>query len=378
MTVVLTPNVARRLLLRATGLERPSHPEGVAGAGAVLESLGCIQLDPIDRVGTNADLVVHARVDGAQRGDWARTMPVHAFEHFAKERCLLPASAFPQYRDQAVQTPWWRLGERVKRLSPSVVDAVLDEIRQRGRLTAAQLSDHGRVVPLDWSGWSGTARAGTMALEVLWTRCQIVVAGRTAAGHRIYDLPERALPDVFGAVGADFAGWALAHRVRAAGLLRTASGPWWSMLASVRTSGLVEAEERAGRIVRVGLPGTRRTWLTTPELLDGANRSLDNDDAMRVIAPLDPLIWDRELVRRAFGFSYVWEVYIPKSRRRWGYYVCPLLHRGQLVGRIEARRDDDGGVRVENLWWEDGATQDPSALEAALSRLAAFQPRREP
>jgi uncharacterized protein len=376
MTVVLSPSVARRLLLRATGLERPRFPEGVAGARAVLASLGCIQLDPIDRVGTNADLVVHARVDGAQRGDWARTMPGGAFEHFAKERCLLPASAFPHYRDQAVETPWWRLGERVKRLDPVVLDAVLEEIRARGRLTAAQLSDHGRVVPLDWSGWTGTARAGTMALEVLWTRCQIVVAGRTPSGHRIYDLPERALPDVFDSVGGDFAGWGLAHRVSAAGLLRTASGPWWSMLAGVRKSGLVEAEEAAGRLVRVGLPGTRRTWLTTPELLKDAEVELNNDDRMRVIAPLDPLIWDRDLVRAVFDFSYVWEVYVPKAKRRWGYYVCPLLHRGRLVGRLEARRDDQGGVQVENLWWEDGAPQDRRALDAALARLTDSQSRR--
>jgi uncharacterized protein YcaQ len=375
--VRVEPETVRRLLLRATDLERPDHPRGVAGARSVLERLGCIQLDPIDRVGTNADLVVHARVDGARRGDWAATMPGAAFEHFAKERCLLPAAAFPQYRDQAVQTPWWRLTGRLKRLPAGVLEAVRDEVAARGPVTAADLSDHGRVDPLDWSGWTGTGKAGTMALEVLWTRCEVVVAGRNAHGHRIYDLPERALPDHHAAPADDFGAWGLRHRVAAAGLLRTATGPWWSMLQDVRASGRVEALEASGALVRVELPDSRRTWLTTPGLLAAAEAPLDPDDRLRILGPLDPLLWDRDLVRAVFGFDYVWEVYTPAAKRRWGYYVCPLLHRGELVGRIAARRAG-AEIRVEQVWWEGRVRPRTAALAAALRRLTRMQPRRGP
>ena len=91
---------------------------------------------------------------------------------------------------------------------------------------------------------------------------------------------------------------------------------------------------------------------------------------MRVLGPLEPLLWDRRLVKQVFGFDYVWEVYKPAEKRRWGWYVCPLLHRGRLVGRIEAKVEG-GALRVINLWPEDGVTLDRDALDAALVRHAA-------
>jgi hypothetical protein len=90
---------------------------------------------------------------------------------------------------------------------------------------------------------------------------------------------------------------------------------------------------------------------------------------MRILGPLDPLLWDRGLVRLAFGFEYVWEVYKPASQRRWGWYVCPLLHRGQLVGRLEARVEEDV-LRVDKLWREKGVKLDDAALDEALARHA--------
>ena len=91
---------------------------------------------------------------------------------------------------------------------------------------------------------------------------------------------------------------------------------------------------------------------------------------MRILGPLDPMLWDRELVRCAFGFEYVWEVYKPEAQRRWGWYVCPLLHRGQLVGRLEGRVEGDV-LTVSKLWREEGRTLDDAALDEALARHAA-------
>src|SRR5690606_1680953 len=97
----------------------------------------------------------------------------------------------------------------------------------------------------------------------------------------------------------------------------------------------------------------------------------DDDGRMRVLGPLDALLWDRALVRHAFEFEYIWEVYKPAARRRWGYYVCPLLHDGQLVGRFEGQRDERGQLRVEQLWRERPFDED--AWRAAFERLAAAQ-----
>ncbi len=372
--ITLTPDQALRLLLRSTGLTAPSWPSGRAGALSVLRDLSCIQLDPIDRVGTSPDLVLHARVDGLRRGAWADLQPLDAFEHFAKERCLLPASAFPYYRDQAAVTPWWRLGERLKRIDAGLLSAVLAEITARGPLAAADLTDRGQVDPIDWSGWKSTAKAASMAVEVLWTRCQVVTTGRDTAGRRIYDIPDRALPAVARrSPDQPFLRWALLSRVAAAGLLRMADGPQWSMLSGARGSTLVADLIAAGELVRVRVTGSRREYLARPSSLVDLDREPASDGRMRILAPLDPLIWDRPLIQHITGFVYLWEVYKPAEQRRWGYYVCPLLHRGRLVGRIEARRGE-GGVVVESLWKEKGWSRGmTAALDQAVSRLSVFQ-----
>ncbi len=72
------------------------------------------------------------------------------------------------------------------------------------------------------------------------------------------------------------------------------------------------------------------------------------------LAPLDPLVWDRDLLRQLWDFDYVWEVYVPAKKRRWGYYVLPMLYGDRLVGRIEPRLDRaTGTLRILGIWWED-------------------------
>jgi len=371
--ITLSPAQAFRLLLRATGLAAPSWPSGRAGALSVLRTLTCIQIDPIDRIGTNPDLVLHARVDGIRRGDWASLQSGDAFEHFAKERCLLPAAAFPYYRDRAAETPWWRLSERLKRIDPGLLSSVLDEVTARGPLAAGDLSDRGQVTPIDWHGWKSTAKAASMAIEVLWTRCQVVTTGR-AAGRRVYDIPARALPSVAAAVAPrSFLRWGVLSRVKVAGLLRVAGGPQWSMLSGARGTALLPALLKEGALVEVQVSGSRRRYLALPDTLTDLDREPPTDKRMRILGPLDPLLWDRPLVEHTTGFEYLWEVYKPAGKRRWGYYVCPLLYRGRLAGRLEGRRRD-GRIVVEKLWRERGWNKAASAaLDDTIARLGDLQ-----
>jgi uncharacterized protein len=103
--MLLSRDEARRRLLSWLGLCHPLG-EGAEGARTMLGGLRCIQLDPLDTIGTNADLVARARVDGLARGEiYESLLPGHAFEHFAKERCLVPAERFPAYRARALQAP---------------------------------------------------------------------------------------------------------------------------------------------------------------------------------------------------------------------------------------------------------------------------------
>jgi uncharacterized protein len=343
---ILAKSEARKLLVAHLALNRP-----LRSVREVLTRLRCIQLDPLDVIGTNADLVVMARVDGAKHGDvWKKLFPRHAFEHFFKERCILPASSFAQYREQGhrAQTRWWRHEEREERIPPALVQAVFDEIRERGPVTARELTDHGSVTPIDWAGWMGTAKTTTMALEILWTRCDIVVAGRTANGSKLYDIPERS----FGAATVNrqpatpFASWSLRERVIASGLY-------------------APGKKEADGFEVVQIEGSSRRYLTTPEFL--AQKRIRFDDRVRILGPLDPLLWDRNLVRHVFDFEYVWEVYKPAKQRIWGWYVCPLLHRDRLIGRIDAHVDR-GTLKVRKLWLESDF--DVALIQRAVDRHA--------
>jgi uncharacterized protein len=378
--VVLEPAEARAWLIGHHALRGGELPAGAAGVPPLLERLRCIQLDPLDPMGTNADLVALARVDGIARGDVYRGVyPGHAFEHFAKERCLLPAGAFPWYRaHMAVEAPWWSHRERLRRLPAGVVDAVLDEVRERGPVAADDLVDHGTVERLDWSGWKGTPRATKMALEVLWTRCDVVVCGRAERG-KIYDVPERALP-----AGARldphrgradpaareraFHRWAVLERVEAAGLLARAGGSIWSMLEPARQDGTVDALVAEGALEEVSVAGSPRTYLAPRGFRLRAFPPPDG--RVRILGPLDALLWDRALVRAAFGFDYVWEVYRPATLRRFGWYVCPLLQGDALVGRLDGAVER-GALRIRAIWAEERAELDTAALRTALERHAA-------
>ena len=367
-TQIIRTEDARAYLLTQLGLRRMTRRKGLNGVRGVLESLRCIQLDPLDPMGTNADLVALARVDDIERGDVYRaSLRGHGFEHFAKERCLLPASAFPFYRDQAAQTPWWRLSERTKQVPEEVLDAIVTEIEQRGPSTTSDLTHRGRVTPIDWSGWKGTSSMTTMALEVLWTRCRVVVHERTSGGKR-FDIPARALPTVAHRTTTEpFGRWALRERVEAAGLLARATGPCWSMLRPVFESTLPDELVEEGILEQVQIAGSRRVYLAPAGFLERPRRR--DDGRLRILGPLDPLLWDRKLVAHVFGFEYIWEVYKPAALRRWGWYVCPLLHRGHLVGRLEGRLRD-GGLVIERLWPEPDRSVDLDALDEALERHA--------
>ncbi len=359
---------ARRYLVSHLGLARFASERGDAALRGMLTRLRCVQLDPLDPIGQNADLVAIARVRDVRRAAIHRAVyPGHAFEHFAKERCLLPASAFPSYRDRAVETPWWRHSDRMKKLDAGLVRDVLAEVTERGPVPLRALEPRGKVAPMNWSGWMGTSSAAKLALEVLWTRCEVVVAGREGR-DKLYDVPARALPAVHAAAApADFASWALVERVEAAGFLSRMSGPWWSMLSDARIDGTPDRLVAEGTLEAVTIEGVKRPYLAPRGFRD---RPVEKPDAtMRILGPLDPMLWDRALVRDVFGFDYVWEVYKPKEERRWGWYVCPLLHRGKLIGRIEARIDA-GVLTVDRLWREEGVAFDEDAFDAALQRHA--------
>ncbi|MFM2105868.1 MAG: hypothetical protein RL338_900 [Chloroflexota bacterium] len=384
-------DAARRFLVRRHLLAPPrSLPAGPASVLAVVERLGSLQFDPLEVAGRNHDLVLLARIAGYRR-EWTDALLYderRLFETYNKQLSILPTAELPFYR-----LFWDRERHRHGRGSfaehAEAVDALLERIRTGGPVTSDDVESGDAI---DW--YWGPTRRGRALLEALAESGLIAIARRDG-NRRSYDLTERLFPAELLAVRPDERDQLrhkLLSRYRAHGLLGTAGNqelwagirPWGgdddtgsgAGSAALRRALVAELVD-AGELVPVAVEGVRgERYVLGGEagLLDaasgGAGALAPGETGVAFLAPLDPLVWDRDFLRSLWGFDYVWEVYVPAAKRRWGYYVLPILAGDRLVGRIEPRYDRRAGtLRILGLWWEAGF--DPLAVPGFVEAFAA-------
>ncbi|MFL5440021.1 MAG: DNA glycosylase AlkZ-like family protein, partial [Myxococcales bacterium] len=375
----VSARAARRFLVRRHLLLPPrSLPPGPASVLDVFARLGSIQFDPLEIAGRNHDLVLLARIAGYRRSmtDSLLYEERRLFETYNKGLSLLPVDELPWYR-----VFWDRLriaheGGAFDEHAP-LVQELLDRIRRDGVLSSTDVEPRAAI---DWY-WRPTNQVRAL-LEAL-AEAGILGIARRDGNRRLYDLVERLFPtellDRRIRPREQFR-HKLLSRYRAHGLLGTSgSAELWNGTAPGKAIGAEDglAVGAAGRrelhaeLVDVGelvpvevegVRGVRFVVRSDVEMLTTAAIEAERDDrrvpweaGVAFLAPLDPLVWDRDLLRRLFDFDYVWEVYVPAARRRWGYYVLPILFGDRLVGRIEPRIDRiTRSLRVLGLWWEDG------------------------
>jgi uncharacterized protein YcaQ len=361
---------ARRFLARRHQLFPPRRLPGEAeSVMRVVDRLGSLQFDPLDVTGRNHDLVLAARIEGYERA-WTDALLYEQrrlFEAYNKGLSLLPTNELPWYR-----VSWDR--SRVEhdtaafREHGPLVEELLERIRNHGPLSAGDIEPRAAI---DWY-WRPTNQVRAI-LEAL-AEAGVLGLARRDGNRRVYDLVERLLPAELLAERRperDQRRHKLLSRYRAHGMLgRSGSPELWLGTAVAPTSGartragnsgparaelLAEIVE-AGDLLPVEVDGVRgHRYIVAGEvgLLD-AGVGDDGPPGVAFLAPLDPFAWDREFLRSLYGVDYVWEVYVPAAKRRWGYYVLPILFGDRLVGRIEPRVDRRLGLlRVLDLWWED-------------------------
>jgi len=321
-----------------------------------------IQVDPIAVAGRNHDLVLHARVAGYEPA-WCDTLYERReiFEATNKALSLVPTSEFPWFRHV-----WGRKGPRFHKAilaeNAEVAERVLGRIRAEGALSTRDFEpEHG--APKDWFGMPENV---VRAVLEAYTVTGAIGLARRDGKLRYYDLLERLLP-------ADVLAHAvpereqlrhkLLSRYRAHGLLGPGgAGGTFDRIAPPRSTPervgrntLREALVEAGAIVPVDVEGVRGKRLVLAEELALLEAPPEPLPSVAFVAPFDSLLWDTALLASLFGFDYVWEGFFAPAKRRWGYYVLPLVFGDRFVGRIEPRIDRDGArVEVLDLWWEDG------------------------
>jgi uncharacterized protein len=346
--------VARQLLAPSRSLQ--GGPDAVL---AVFRRLGSLQLDPVAVAGLSHDLVLHARV-AHYKPAWCDELYERReiFEAYNKGLSLVPASEFAWFRVRLSSR-----GEKALADNPDVAKRVLERIRAEGPLSSLDFERESGPT----KDWFGAPMNAVRAVLEAYVRTGVLATARRDSNHRYYDVLERLLPAEFLAHDLTLREQLrhkLLSRYRAHGLLGTSGrgegifdrlGPAKPDGTYPGRNSLREELIEQGELVPVqveGVSGKRFVVRDDVELLQAPP---EPPPSVAFLSPYDALVWDRQLLGSLFGFDYVWELYVPPAKRRWGWYVLPVVFRDRLVGRIEPRIDAaEGSVQMLAVWWEDG------------------------
>lgn len=312
------------------------HFRPCSGHHELFDRLKSIQFDPLAPVGSNHDLVLHSRLDGYKVGDWQKWAYEERFiyDGWDKQASIIPITGWPVRQVfRSMHRKWWE--RRVLHDHQDAVKLVLDELEVRGPMLPKEFDFQSKRA--EWQqSWYGPSVTKNV-LRALWHCGEVMTAGRKGSQH-LYDLTSRILPPEIlnaPAISDEEAILELVHlRHQTMGLLRTSSTPeiWSNQLLNPRKTRAVRALADQERLIKVDVEG--QTYFSPPGFTDVLDLSPPPLEA-RFIAPLDPFMWDRKMIGSLFGFDYVWEVYVPEAKRKWGYYVLPILFGDQLPARAE-------------------------------------------
>ena len=335
------------------------------------ERLRSVQFDPIAPVGCNHDLVLQARVKNYRIGDWEKTAYKDRliYDGWDKMASLVPFEGWP-VRRVMYSIVRKNFEKKIFKDHADAVAAILKEIERRGPMMPKDFEFQQRRD--DWKGsWFGPS-VTKQTLRALWHTGLVMTSGRKNGQH-LYDLTERVVPAKYYNQPRIDDQEALCElmldRHRAMGIIRPAAAPEvWSYQIMFYVKRELMAHHVAKKsLVPVEVEGQKAH--ATPEFL----KLLDKpalEPRVIFIAPLDQLMWDRKMISHLFGFDYTWEIYTPEAKRRWGYYVLPVLFGDAFAGRVEFWCRE--GLLEIQRWHNEDAASDPKFLPAFEDALRNF------
>lgn len=388
--LTITRLQATRFILAKQGLIGSYRFIGKEGAYEYIRQAGCIQFDPVDVCGKNAELTLQSRVKGFKKAMLSELLykDRRLMDYADKELSIWPTEDWPyfsSYRDRSLQ-----MSDSFEGLQELKEKAIV-YIKENGPVCSDTLPIEGEIYwhsTMHWSGnWQKKSQAARSVLEQLYTDGELIIHHKNGS-RKYYDLAEKHIPSsILKAENPckndlDFLSWRVLRRIGAVGLMWDKNSPAFlgiELKADTRKTVLASLAA-AKRILPVMVEGIKTPFYYVAEdealMRDILEERADLKPRMSFIAPLDPLLWDKALILSLWDFRYSWEIYTPADKRKYGYYTLPIIYGDRFVGRIEAVPNRKEGVLyVKGLWWELGVRQTKAmnaALERALKQFAQF------
>ncbi len=365
---------ARRIALAAQGFGK-SKPRQNADDDfrSVIDTLGLLQLDFVNVLIPAHFLVVYSRLGAYDRNRFERFVygSGHFTEQWAHEASIVPVDAWPLLEHRRrTWTPWKRHPVLKLKDKQRYLDEVLEVVRQRGAVTASDLpaAPPPKRKPGDW--YKSMPR---WALEYHFSKGGVTVADRLPNFQRVYDLPERVIPD-------EHLECKLSHEEAQRELIRRAAHACGiataADLADYYRMRPVDARARIDELLESAeLPPIEVEGWGDTGYLAGDPECPPDIDGASLLSPFDPVVWFRPRAERMFDFHYRIEIYVPAAKRRWGYYVLPFRLGDRIVARVDLKADRPAcRLLVQKLHLEEGATSAECAgpLADELAALAEW------
>jgi uncharacterized protein len=380
--IVLSKKEAAAYILNYHNLDHPGSLHGKESILSYIRKVGCIQFDPLNVCGRNPDLVLQSRIKDYEQ-NWLR-------ESLYEDRTLLDGwdkmMAISRIED-------WPLLSRLRKDRTSSylsrykeveehLSYYLKEIRINGPLSSLYFKSEAKV---DWA-W-GSSRLAKAALEGLFFEGKLSIHHREHT-RRVYDLTERLLPaqtlnmpDPFKSED-EYHRAHILRRIASAGIAGFSSRDFWFGIAGCNMKCIrliIKDLQNEGLIRRVIIENSTREWFAPSRDLDEYSSACIESsygEKAVLLAPLDNIMWNRELIEDIFDFKYRWEVYTPAIKREYGYYVLPILYKGRLIGRCEPYLErKTNRLLLKGFWLQEGIeldNEDILALRLMFSEFCRF------
>lgn len=371
----LTPLQARRIALGAQGFarQRPANV-GARQINAIIARLGLFQIDSVNVLVRAHYMPLFSRVGSYDRDLLHRAFgrtPRRLFEYWAHEAALVDVHLHPalRFRMSDGSAVWAKMRAAAEQ-HREIVDWVLDEVAQRGPLTARQIE---LDMPRDTGNWGWNWSLVKSILEYLFAQGLVTSARRNGQFERLYDLPSRVIPQAIADQPAMSSEDAHRHLIAFAG--RAHGVGTLKCLRDYFRLQPIPARQAVADLVDAGelIPANIRGWRQPAYLHKDASipRTVR---ARALLSPFDPLIFERTRTERLFNFRYRIEIYVPEPQRVHGYYVLPFLLGDQLVARVDLKADRSAGLLLVRSAWAEPHAPPGTARELAaeLHEMAAW------